>query len=249
MNKLSNKVAVITGGNSGIGFAIARAFIAEGAQVLIVGRRQSAVNDAVEILGEHAEGLVGDVADLATHDSVAAFVEKKFGGSDIYVANAGGIRIQASAAVTPADYDAQFLSNARGTFFGVQKIAPLLRDGGAILLTSSIATHKVLEGHAVYAGSKAAIEAFARNWALELKDRRIRVNVLSPGPTHTPIIGKLGIAPESRPDMEEQIAEMIPFGRMGKAEELAQAALFLCSDDSNFVTGINLAVDGGITLS
>lgn len=249
MNKLSNKLAVITGGNSGIGFAIAKTFVAEGARVLIVGRRKDAVNDAVRTLGERAEGLVGDVADLATHDSVAALVERKFGGADIYVANAGAIRIQTSAAVTSDDYDTQFLSNARGAFFGVQKIAPLLRDGSAILLTSSIATHKVLEGHAVYAGSKAAIEAFARNWALEFKDRRIRVNVLSPGPTDTPIIGKLGVAPELRPGMEEQIAGMIPFGRMGKAEELARAVLFLCSDDSRFITGINLAVDGGITLS
>ncbi|MCS0495307.1 SDR family oxidoreductase [Ancylobacter sp. MQZ15Z-1] len=249
MNKLSDKVAVITGGNSGIGLAIARTFVAEGARVLIVGRRKAAVDDAVEGLGERAEGLVGDVADLATHDRVAAVVERKFGRADIYVANAGGIRIQPSTAVSPADYDTQFLSNARGTFFGVQKIAPLLRGGAAILLTSSIATHKVLEGHAVYAGSKAAIEAFARNWTLEFKDRRIRVNVLSPGPTDTPIIGKLGIAAESMNGMEERIAAMIPFGRLGMVEELAAAALFLCSDDSRFITGVNLSVDGGVTLS
>jgi len=165
------------------------------------------------------------------------------------VANAGGIRIQPSSAVTIADYDAQFLANARGTFFGVQKIAPLLRDGGAILLTSSIASRKVLDGHAVYAGSKAAIEAFARNWALEFKDRRIRVNVLSPGPTETPILEKFGVSPEAQPQIEEQAARMIPFGRMGKADELARAALFLCSADSEFITGVNLAVDGGISLT
>lgn len=249
MEKLSKRVAVITGGNSGIGFATARIFVAEGAKVLIVGRREDAVEEAVAALGPRATGLVGDVADLATHERVATLVAERFGKADIYMANAGGIRIQPSLAVTPSDYDGQFLANARGTFFGVQKIAPVLRDGGAILLTSSIASRKVLDGHAVYAGSKAAIEAFARNWALEFKDRRIRVNVLSPGPTDTPIIGKLGVAAEALSQVEEQAAEAIPFGRMGKAEELAQAALFLCSAESEFVTGVNLAVDGGITLT
>lgn len=146
------------------------------------------------------------------------------------------------------DFDAQFFTNARGTFFGVQKIVPLLRDGGAILLTSSIAARKVLAGHAVYAGSKAAVEAFARSWALELKDRRIRVNVLSPGPTATPIIKKLGVAADALPDFERQVAQTIPLGRLGEAEELARAAMFLLSADSTFVTGVNLAVDGGISL-
>ncbi len=249
MQKLSNKVAVITGGNSGIGFATAQRFVAEGAKVLVVGRRQDAVDAAVEALGPAATGLAGDVADLGTHERVAALVAERFGKADIYMANAGGIRIQSSLAVTPQDYDAQFLANARGTFFGVQKIAPLLHDGGAILLTSSIASRKVLDGHAVYAGSKAAIEAFARNWALEFKDRRIRVNVLSPGPTDPPSIGKLGIAAEALSEVEEQAALAIPFGRMGKADELAQAALFLCSAESEFVTGVNLAVDGGMTLT
>lgn len=247
--RLSDKVAVITGGNSGIGFATARAFVAEGAQVVLVGRRADAVERAVAELGKQASGVVGDVASLATHDAVAAFVGERFGAADIYVANAGTIRIQPSADVSPDDYDGQFLANARGTFFGVQKIMPLLRDGGAILLTSSIASRKVLDGHAVYAGSKAAIEAFARNWALELKDRRIRVNVLSPGPTDTPIIGKLGVGGDARPAFEAEIARLIPFGRLADAEELARAAVFLASDDSAFVTGINLAVDGGATLA
>ncbi|MBU1376179.1 MAG: SDR family oxidoreductase [Alphaproteobacteria bacterium] len=247
--RLLNKVAVITGGNSGIGFATARAFVAEGAQVVLVGRRADAVERAVAELGELATGVVGDVARLETHDAVAAFVAERFGAADIYVANAGTIQIQQSADVSPDDYDGQFLANARGTFFGVQKIMPLLRDGGAILLTSSIASRKVLDGHTVYAGSKAAIEAFARNWALEVKARRIRVNVLSPGPTDTPIIGKLGVDGDARPAFEAEIARVIPFGRLAGAEELARAAVFLASDDSAFVTGINLAVDGGATLA
>jgi NAD(P)-dependent dehydrogenase (short-subunit alcohol dehydrogenase family) len=126
---------------------------------------------------------------------------------------------------------------------------PLMNDGGSIILMSSIATNKVLDGHAVYAGSKAAMEAFARNWVLELKDRRIRVNVLSPGPTDTPILGKLGLPAGLAPQIEEQSAGMIPFGRMGLADDLAKAALFLASSDSSFVTGVNLAVDGGLTLA
>ncbi len=249
MNKLIDKVAVITGGNSGIGLATARAFLAEGAHVVVVGRRPDAVAATVAELGAKAFGLAGDVAELTTHDQVAALVHDRFGAADIYVANAGVNHIQPTVAVTPADYDAQFLTNTRGTFFGVQKILPVLRDGGAILLTSSIAATKVLENHAVYAGSKAAIDAFARNWALELKDRRIRVNVLSPGPTATPILAKLGVSAEALPAFEAHVAQTMPLGRLAEAEELARAAVFLASADSSFVTGVNLAVDGGVSLT
>jgi NAD(P)-dependent dehydrogenase (short-subunit alcohol dehydrogenase family) len=249
MKRLSNKVAVITGGNSGIGFATARAFVSEGARVILVGRRADAVEAAVTALGASAAAVVGDVADLATHDAVADFVTERFGAADVYVANAGVIDIQHSVEVTAADYDRQFLANTRGTFFGVQKISPRLRDGGAILLVSSIAARKVLDGHAVYAGSKAAIEAFARSWALELKGRRIRVNVISPGPTDTPIIGKLGVQGDRRLAFDAEIGRTIPFGRLADAEDLARAAVFLASADSAFVTGVNIAVDGGATLA
>lgn len=249
MNRLTNKVAVITGGNSGIGFAMARVFVAEGAHVLIVGRRLAAVNAAVSELGNRATGLTGDLADPATHDRVASLVEERFGGLDIYVANAGVNTITHSDQVSLEAYDAQFATNTRSVFFGVQKVAPQLRDGGAILLTSSIASSKVFEGHAAYAGSKAAIEAFARSWALEFKERRIRVNVISPGPVDTPILSKLGIAVADRPAFETAVAEKIPLGRLGRAEELAHAALFLVSDESSFVTGVNLHVDGGMSLA
>jgi len=248
MKKLIDKVAVITGGNSGIGLATARAFVAEGAKVVLVGRRSEAVAAAAGDLGPQALALTGDVAEPATHDRVAELVADRFGGADVYVANAGVNHIQATSQVSPADYDAQFLTNARGTFFGVQKIIPVLRDGGAIVLTSSIAARKVLDGHTVYAGSKAAIEAFARNWALELKDRRIRVNVLSPGPTHTPILAKLGVSSEDLPAFEAHIAQTMPFGRLAEADELARAAVFLASADSSFITGVNVAVDGGVSL-
>lgn len=249
MNRLANKVAVITGGNSGIGFAMARVFVAEGAHVLIIGRRLAAVNAAVSELGDRATGLTGDLADPATHDRVASLVEERFGGLDIYVANAGVNTIARSDLVSLEEYDAQFATNTRSIFFGVQKVASQLRNGGAILLTSSIASSKVFEGHAAYAGSKAAIEAFARSWALEFKERGIRVNVISPGPVDTPILSKLGIAVTDRPAFEAAVAEKIPLGRMGRAEELAQAALFLVSDESSFVTGVNLHVDGGMSLA
>ncbi|MGO4764767.1 SDR family oxidoreductase [Cupriavidus sp. 2KB_3] len=249
MNTLAGKVAVVTGGNSGIGFAIARQFVDQGAQVVIVGRRNDAVETAVAELGARAVGLTGDIADLATHDRVAALVAERFGGADIYVANAGMNIITESAQVGIDEYDTHFATNTRAVFFGVQKIAPLLRDGGAVLLVSSIASGKVLDGHAVYAGSKAAIEAFARNWALEFKGRGIRVNVISPGPTETPILAKLGVGPAERPGFEAAMAAAIPLGRLGRAAEVASAAVMLAGAAGSFITGVNLRVDGGISLT
>lgn len=249
MQALAGKTAIVTGGNSGIGFAIASRFIEAGASVIIVGRRQDAVDAAVQALGPRASGLTGDVADLATHDRVAALAAERFGKVDIYVANAGMNTITPSAYVGVDEYDAQFATNTRAVFFGVQKIVPVMRDGGAIVLVSSIASHKVLDGHAVYAGSKAAMEAFARSWALELKTRGIRVNVLSPGPVDTPILAKLGVAADARPAFETMMANAIPLGRMGRPEELASAALLLASDAGSFITGVNLRVDGGIALT
>jgi NAD(P)-dependent dehydrogenase (short-subunit alcohol dehydrogenase family) len=249
MSKLKGKVAVVTGANSGIGFAISRLFASEGASVVLVGRREEAVKAAERAIGKHATGIVGDVADLETHYRVAKFVKERFDGVDIYVANAGTIVLTGTADVDVAEYDTQFAINARGVFFGVQSILPLLREGGTILLTSSIASTKVLEGHAVYSGTKAAVEAFARSWAIELKARRIRVNVLSPGPVNTPILEKLGVTPTERPAFEAGLSAAIPLGRLGEAEEIAQAALFLAGSDGSFVNGISLRVDGGLFLA
>jgi NAD(P)-dependent dehydrogenase (short-subunit alcohol dehydrogenase family) len=248
LNRLANKVAVVTGGNSGIGFATARLFVEEGANVVIVGRRSDAVDTAVEKLGARAHGLTGDMADPLTHERVAALIASRFGKADIYVANAGINTIASSDQVDNASYDAHFATNTKAVFFGVQAIAPHLRDGGAILLTSSIASAKVFDGHAVYAGTKAAIEAFARSWTLEFKARGIRVNVISPGPVDTPILAKLGIESADRPAFEQTVAGMIPLGRLGRPEELARAALFLVSEDGSFVNGVNLKVDGGMSL-
>jgi NAD(P)-dependent dehydrogenase (short-subunit alcohol dehydrogenase family) len=249
MQRLEDKVAVITGGNSGIGRATAKLFAEEGARVIITGRRQDVVDQAVRDIGHHALGVVGDVADLEHHHRVADMIQNRFGGVDIYMANAGVISLTASGDVTPEDYDRHFAINTRGVFFGVQTIAPLIRNDGSIIVTSSLAATKVLPDHAVYAGSKAAVAAFAKNWAIEFKARRIRVNILSPGPVETEILGKLGVLEAERPAFEDHMASLIPAGRMGRPEELARAALFLASDESSFVNGIELHADGGMTLA
>lgn len=249
MQNLKDKIAVVTGGNSGIGKAVAQLFVQEGAQIVITGRRPDVVEQAVADIGQNALGFVGDASDLADHVKLAELVRERFGCIDIYVANAGVINLAPSEAVTLEDYDRHFATNTRGVFFGVQTIAPLIRDGGSIVVTSSLAATKVLPDHPVYAGSKAAVAAFARSWAIELKERRIRVNVLSPGPVETAILGKLGVRDADRPAFEKRMASLIPAGRLGQPEELARAALFLASDAGSFVNGVELHVDGGMSLS
>jgi NAD(P)-dependent dehydrogenase (short-subunit alcohol dehydrogenase family) len=249
MNRLQGKVALVTGGNSGIGLAAAKLFAAEGATLVITGRRQDALDDAVRQIGHGAIGIQGDVADIEHHAAVAQSVRDRFGALDVYMANAGVISIAHSATVTAEEYDNQFNVNTRGVFFGVQSIAPVMRDHGSIILTSSLAASKVLQGHAVYAGTKAAIAAFARSWALELRERQIRVNVLSPGPVDTSILSKLGIPEADRPAFLKATTDLIPAGRMGEPDELARVALFLASADSSFVNGIELSVDGGMSLT
>ena len=249
MKRLQGKTALVTGGNSGIGLATARLFAREGAQVIVTGRRPDVLAQAVKEIGHGATGIVGDVADLDHHRVVAHEIRQRFGQLDIYVANAGVLTITPSEQVTPAEFDAQFAVNARGVFFGVQAIAPLLRDGASVVLVSSLASSRVLDGHAVYAGAKAAMEAFARSWALEFRERRLRFNVLSPGPTDTAILAKLGVPEAERPAFLQAMAARIPAGRLGEPEELAHAALFLASDESRFVNGSKLHADGGMALT
>jgi NAD(P)-dependent dehydrogenase (short-subunit alcohol dehydrogenase family) len=207
------------------------------------------LDTAVREIGGAAVGLVGDVADLAFHAHAAEEIAARFGGVDVYVANAGVNTIRHSSEVSVEEYDAQFAINTRGTFFGVQAITSIMRDGGSILVTGSLATEKVLEGHAVYAGTKAAIGSFVRSWALELRTRGIRVNMLSPGPTDTAILDKLGVPADARATFMETMAAAIPLGRFAEAAEMARAALFLASDAGSFVTGVNLRVDGGMALA
>lgn len=248
MSLLAGKVALITGGNSGIGLEAARKFAAEGAQVIVTGRRRAVLDEAVSQIGHGAIGMPGDSADIAHHEQLAAWVHSQFGGLDVYMANAGINTIHLSSDVSPEEYDVQFAINTRGVFFGVQKMSRIMRDNGSIILTGSIASNKFMDGHAVYAGSKAALGAFAKAWAIEFKARGIRVNVLSPGPTDTAILEKLGVRPENRAEFEESVVRTIPLGRLGRPDELGSAALFLASQASSFVTGIDLRVDGGMSL-
>jgi NAD(P)-dependent dehydrogenase (short-subunit alcohol dehydrogenase family) len=238
MGKLQGKVAVITGGSTGIGLAAANLFVREGAYVFITGRRQKELDEAVKAIGRNVTGVQGDVADLADLDHLYQTVKVK-GRIDIVFANAGVAEFAPLASVTEQHFDKLFNINVRGTLFTVQKALPLLNDGGSIILMGSVAGVKGTPAFGAYGASKAAVRSFARAWTVELKDRRIRTNVLSPGPIATPIISELPA------DALAKIVSTIPMGRMGEPEEVAKAALFLASNDSSFVTGIELFVDGG----
>ncbi len=238
MGKLQGKVAVITGGSTGIGLATAKLFVREGAYVFITGRRQKELDEAVKAIGSNISGVQGDVAKLADLDRLYETVKGK-GRIDIVFANAGIVEIATLKEVTEENFDKIFNINVKGTLFTVQKALPLLNDGGSIILMGSVASAKGTPGWSVYGASKAAIRNFVRCWTVELKDRRIRSNVLSPGPIETPL------AAAQPQDAIASIVSTIPMGRMGEPDEVAKAALFLASDDSSFVTGIELFVDGG----
>jgi NAD(P)-dependent dehydrogenase (short-subunit alcohol dehydrogenase family) len=239
MGKLQGKVAVITGATEGIGFATAKLFVEEGAYVFITGRRQKQLDEAVQAIGDNVTGVQGDVSKLADLDRLYETVAAQARRIDIVFANAGLGEFAALGAVTEEHFDKLFNINVKGTLFTVQKALPLMNDGGSIVLTGSVASLKGTAAFWVYGATKAAIRNFVRGWTIELKDRRIRSNVLSPGPTETPLIE---LQP---PEAIARIASTIPMGRMGTTEEIAKAALSLASDDSSFVTGIELFVDGG----
>ena len=238
MGKLQGKVAVITGGTTGIGLASAKLFVEEGAYVFITGRRQKELDEAVRAIGSNVTGVQGDVAKMADLDRLYESVNKR-GRIDVLFANAGIGAFVPLGSITEEYFDQTFNINVRGTLFTVQKALPLLNDGASIILTGSIAGIKGTPAFGVYAASKAAVRSFVRTWTSELKDRRIRSNVVSPGPVKTPIIDF------QPPETIARIVSTIPMGRMGEADEIAKAALFLASDDSSFVTGIELFVDGG----
>jgi NAD(P)-dependent dehydrogenase (short-subunit alcohol dehydrogenase family) len=237
--KLEGKTAVITGGTEGIGLATAKLFVSEGAYVFITGRRQKELDGAVKAIGTNVSAVQGDVAKLDDPDRLYKTVSKVKGRIDIVFANAGVGEFVPFGSVTEEHFDKLFDINVRGALFTVQKALALLNDGGSIILNGSVAGVKGTAAFGVYAASKAAIRSFVRTWTTDLKDRHIRSNVVSPGPIHTPL------ASRQSPEVIARIVSTIPMGRMGEPDEVAQAALFLASDDSSFVTGIELFVDGG----
>ena len=243
MKKLEGKVAVITGGSSGMALATAQLFVEEGAYVFITGRRQETLDEAVKLIGRNVTGVQGDSSSLEDLDRLFETVKREKGSIDVLFASAGMAgEAQKLGAITEKNFDALFSLNTRGTLFTVQKALPLFNDGGSIFMTGSIASNKGWPGYTVYAGTKAALHAFARGWLNELKDRRIRVNVLSPGQSATPIQEQV-----FDEETKRQFEALIPRGKMGRPEEIATVALFLASDDSSFVNGVELAVDGGTT--
>jgi NAD(P)-dependent dehydrogenase (short-subunit alcohol dehydrogenase family) len=239
MGKLQGKVAVITGGTEGIGLATAQLFVNEGAYVFITGRRQKELDKAVAAIGSNVTGVQGDVAKLADLDRLYETVGKVKGRIDIIFANAGVGEFVSFPQASEEHFDRILNINVKGAFFTVQKGLPLLNDGGSIVLTGSVASVKGTAAFGVYAASKAAIRSFVRTWTTDLKDRHIRSNVVSPGPIRTALINR------QSPGVIAQIVSTVPMGRMGEPDEVAKAALYLASDDSSFVTGVELFVDGG----
>jgi NAD(P)-dependent dehydrogenase (short-subunit alcohol dehydrogenase family) len=240
LSQLNGKVAVVTGGNSGIGLAIARRFVSEGAAVTVTGRRQDALDAAVAAMGGSVTAVQGDVTSEADLDRLASQIQTRHGKLDILVVNSGVSEPAALGAVSPAHFDKTFDINTRAALFTVQKLLPLMGQGGTIVLVGSIAGFIGTPNYTVYSASKAAIRSFARVWAKELAPRGIRVNTLSPGPIDTPMFDA------ASEELRAMATQMIPLGRFGRPEEAAAAALFLASDESSFVTGAELCVDGGM---
>ena len=244
--KLAGKIALITGGSAGIGLATAQAFVAEGAKVFITGRRQAELDAAIRLIGDNVVGVQGDVTKLDDLDRLVAEIKRSGGRLDVLFVNAGGGSFVPLAAVTEAHYAEIFDRNVKAVLFTVQKALPLLVDGASVILVGSIAGTKGTAGLSVYGAAKAAVRNFARSWLLELKERGIRVNIVSPGPTLTPAMSDLAPTKEALPGLLAQMASLVPMGRMGQPDEIAKAAVFLASSDSSFVNGIELFVDGGL---
>ena len=240
MGKLDGKVAVITGGSSGMALAGAKLFVEEGAHVFISGRRQDALDAAVRLIGPNVTGVQGDSSNLVDLDRLFDTVKQEKGAVDVLWTSAGTGEARTLGEITEQHFDATFGLNARGTLFTVQKALPLFNDGGSIFMTGSIASVKGFPSWSVYAASKAVQQGYARVWAAELKDRGIRVNVLTPGQVATAKQEEL-----FDEETKRQFESLIPRGKMGRPEEIATVALFLASDDSSYVNGMELAVDGG----
>lgn len=244
--KLNGQVAVVTGGNSGIGLATAQLFAREGAHVFITGRREAELAAAVKTIQGKVTAVQGDVSKLADLDRLYAIVEKEAGRVDVLFANAGAGTFAPIDEITEAHYDGIFDANVKGLVFTVQKALRLMKSGGSIILNASIMSIKAAPAFSVYAASKAAVRSFARGWTMDLKGRNIRVNVLSPGPIETPGITNLTGGNAQEEQFKKGLVAATPLGRMGQADEIAKAALFLATSDSSFVQGAELFVDGGM---
>src|SRR4029078_4889126 len=245
--KLEGKIAVIPGGSSGIGLATAKRLVDEGAHVVITGRREKELKEAAAFIKRNVTTVVGDVSRLEDLDRLYAVVKEKHGHIDILFANAGAGNIGPLAVATEAHFDQTFDVNVKGLFFTVQQALPLLTEGGSIILISAVSNVLGVPGFSAYAASKAAVRNFSRAWTLELKDRKIRVNTMSPGPIETPALATTtGLTAEQAEQAVAQFTTQIPMGRRGMPEEIAAAVAFLASDESSYITGIDLAVDGGM---
>jgi NAD(P)-dependent dehydrogenase (short-subunit alcohol dehydrogenase family) len=243
--KLEGRIALITGGNSGIGLATAKEFVNEGAYVFITGRREAELAATKKQIGKNVTAIQGDMSNLDDLDRLFAQVKKEKGKIDIVFANAGVARYAPLGAITEDFFDSIFDINVKGVLFTVQKSLPLLRNGASIILNASIVASKGLSSNSVYSATKAAVRSFARTWTTDLKDRRIRVNAISPGPIDTPGLSELLASSETGEQRKKMISNTVPLGRFGTPEEIAKAVVFLASDDASYITGIELFVDGG----
>src|SRR5438874_10528197 len=245
MGKLEGKIALITGGNGGIGLATAKQFVNEGAYVFITGRREQELAAAVKEIGRNVTGVQGDVSSLGDLDRLFAQIKREKGRLDIVFANAGVAKYVPLGSITEELYDSIFDINVKGLLFTVQKALPLLPDGASIILNASIVASKGLSSNSVYSATKAAVRSFARTWTTDLRQRRIRVNAISPGPIDTPGLSKLMASSEASQQRMAAISTIVPLGRLGTPDEIAKAVVFLASDDSSYITGTELFVDGG----
>ena len=246
MSKLEGKIALVTGGNSGIGLATAKQFVNEGAYVFITGRRESELAAAVKEVGRNITAVRGDVSNLDDLDRLFAQIKREKGRLDIVFANAGVAKLAPLGTITEEFYDSIFNVNVKGLLFTVQKALPLLPDGASIILNASIVSIKGMPAFSVYSATKAAVRSFARSWTVDLKDRKIRVNAVSPGPIDTPAVRGLTQTEEQHQQFVDNMTAGVPLGRIGDPDEIAKAVVFLASDDSSYVAGVELFVDGGM---
>jgi NAD(P)-dependent dehydrogenase (short-subunit alcohol dehydrogenase family) len=245
MGKLDGKIALVTGANSGIGLATAKRFVNEGAYVFITGRREAELDAAARAIGKNVAGVPGDVSNLADLDRLFARIKQDKGRLDVLFANAGVAKLAPFGTITEEFYESIFSVNVKGLLFTVQKALPLMPDGASIILNASIVGTKGLPANSVYAATKAAVRSFARTWTTDLKNRRIRVNAVSPGSTDTPGLSELLGTSEAGQQRLKMISSSVPLGRLGTPDEIAKAVVFLASEDSSYITGIELFVDGG----